>query len=78
MKPLIFEKDGKRLATLTPQEGKLDEVFSALADYYEKDSSQKRKIKSALSYPIMLGVMAIGIVILMLVFVLFTEIIISN
>ena len=50
--------------------GKLDAVFSALADYYEKDSAQKRKIKSALSYPIMLGVMAIGIVILMLVFVI--------
>ncbi len=50
--------------------GKLDDVFSALADYYEKDSAQKRKIKSALSYPIMLGVMAIGIVILMMVFVI--------
>ena len=50
--------------------GKLDDVFSALADYYEKDSAQKRKIKSALSYPIMLGVMAVGIVILMMVFVI--------
>ena len=50
--------------------GKLDEVFSALADYYEKDAAQKRKIKSALSYPIMLAVMAVGIVILMMVFVI--------
>ena len=28
MKPLIIEKDGKRIATLTPQEGKADEVFT--------------------------------------------------
>ena len=28
MKPLILEKDGKRIATLTPQEGKADEVFT--------------------------------------------------
>ena len=28
MKPLIFTKDGKRIATLTPQEGKQDEVFT--------------------------------------------------
>ena len=28
MKPLVFTKDGKRIATLTPQEGKQDEVFT--------------------------------------------------
>ena len=28
MKPLIFEKNGKRIATLTPQDGRLDEVFT--------------------------------------------------
>ncbi len=50
--------------------GKLDEVLSALADYYERDAAIKRKTKSALSYPIMLGVMAIGIVFLMLIFVI--------
>ena len=49
--------------------GKMDQVFNSLADYYEKDSSIKRKTKSALSYPIMLGVMMIGIVVLMLTFV---------
>lgn len=50
--------------------GKLDSVFESLADYYEKDSEIKRKTKSALSYPLMLGGMMIGIIILMLVFVI--------
>ena len=49
--------------------GKLDEVFVALADYYENDASIKRKVRSALSYPIMLAVMTVGVVILMLAFV---------
>ena len=49
--------------------GKLDEVFVALADYYENDASIKRKVKSALAYPIMLVIMTIGVVVLMLAFV---------
>ena len=49
--------------------GKLDKVFASLAEYYEQDTAIKRKTMSALSYPIMLGVMAIGIVILMLTFI---------
>lgn len=49
--------------------GKLDKVFISLADYYESDSAIKRKIKSALAYPLMLAVMTIAIVILMLAFV---------
>ena len=49
--------------------GKLESVFIALADYYESDSKIKRKIKGALAYPMMLGVMTIAIVALMLAFV---------
>ncbi len=49
--------------------GNLDEVFSSLADYYERDSAIKRKTKSALSYPIMLAIMTVGITILMFVFI---------
>ena len=50
--------------------GKLDNVLSSLADYYENDASIKRKTKSAFSYPIMLLCMTVGIVVLMLVFVI--------
>lgn len=49
--------------------GKLDTVFTSLADYYEKDSTIKRKFKSAISYPLMLFGMTIGILILMLALV---------
>ena len=50
--------------------GKLDIVFNSLADYYEKDAAIRRKRNSALAYPIMLGVLTIGIVVLMLLFVI--------
>lgn len=49
--------------------GRLDSVFVALADYYETDASIKRKVKSAMAYPMMLLGMTIGIVILMLTFI---------
>ena len=49
--------------------GKLDTVFNSLADYYETDARIKKKVKSALSYPIMLSVLMVGIVILMLVYI---------
>ncbi len=49
--------------------GKLDEVFESLANYYESDEKVKRKVKSALSYPLMLLIMTVAIVILMLSFV---------
>ena len=50
--------------------GKLDRVMNSLADYYERDSAIKKKTKSAFSYPIMLGSMTIGIVVVMLAFVI--------
>ncbi len=50
--------------------GKLDLVLKALADYYEKDSYLRRKRKSAMSYPLLLLGMTVGIVILMLLFVI--------
>lgn len=49
--------------------GKLDTVLNALADYYESETDLRRKAKSALSYPMMLAGMTLGIVILMLTLV---------
>jgi len=49
--------------------GKLDVVLRSLADYYEKDAELRRKVKSALSYPMMLAGMTVGIVVLMLTLV---------
>jgi len=50
--------------------GKMEMVFSSLADYYESDRAIKGKVKSALSYPLMLLGMTVGIVILMMLVVI--------
>ena len=49
--------------------GKMELVFSSLADYYESDATIKGKVKSALSYPMMLLAMTVGVVILMMLVV---------
>jgi type IV pilus assembly protein PilC len=49
--------------------GNMETVFSSLADYYESDRAIKAKVKSALSYPMMLLGMTVGIVILMMLVV---------
>ena len=49
--------------------GKLDTVFISLANYYESDAALRRKVKSALSYPLLLLGMTVAIAILMLAFV---------
>lgn len=49
--------------------GKMEMVFTSLADYYEKDAAIKGKVKSALSYPMMLLAMTVGVVILMMLVV---------
>ena len=49
--------------------GKLDVVCNALADFYEKDQQNKQKLKSALSYPMMLLGLTFVIAIVMLVFI---------
>ena len=49
--------------------GKLDMVLTALADYYEKDSQLRSKIKGAMAYPSMLAGMTVAIVVLMLALV---------
>ena len=49
--------------------GKLDIVLSSLADYYESDAAIRRKAKSALAYPIILGILTFAILILMMVFI---------
>lgn len=49
--------------------GKLEFVFESLANYYESDAATRRKVKSALSYPLMLMGMTVAITILMLSYV---------
>ncbi len=62
----VFPEFFRSMVFVGEASGKLEIVFNSLADYYETDSAIKRKVKSALSYPITLLIMTVGIVILML------------
>jgi len=66
----VFPEFFRSMVCVGEVSGKLDGVLNALADYYERESALKRKTKSAFSYPIMLAIMTVGIVILMLTFVI--------
>ena len=50
--------------------GSIDKVLVEVADYYESDSKARAKMRSALVYPAVLIVMAIGIIVLMVVFII--------
>jgi type IV pilus assembly protein PilC len=49
--------------------GKLDEVLTRLADQLQKDYELNSRVKNALTYPVVVTIALIGIMILMLVFV---------
>lgn len=50
--------------------GKLDHVMVKLADQFEKDVKLKAKIKSAMTYPIVLMLLSIGVVLILVIKVL--------
>lgn len=59
-----------RSVSVGEQTGELGIIFSQIADYMEKESDFKKGLKSALTYPIIVSVLAIGVVILLVNFVL--------
>ena len=67
--PQVFPEFFRSMVYVGEMSGKMEIVFSSLADYYESDTAIKKKAKSAMSYPLMLMCMTVGVVILMLVFV---------
>lgn len=50
--------------------GQIDKVLVAVADYFESDSKIRAKTKSALTYPVVLIIMALAIIVLMVVFII--------
>ena len=50
--------------------GKLSETLEASANYLEKRSDFRRKIKSAFAYPIIVGVMCFGVISALVIFVI--------
>lgn len=50
--------------------GNLELVLTNLADYYEKEVAISRKVKGALTYPIAMGVLLLGVILLFLLIVI--------
>lgn len=50
--------------------GILEECFDRLADHFEKEHAVSQKVKSAMTYPTIVSVVAVGVVTFMVVFVL--------
>jgi type IV pilus assembly protein PilC len=65
--PKIFDELYTNLVTAGEVGGVLDTILNRLSAYLEKADSLKRKVKSAMVYPITVLVVAIGVVILLLV-----------
>ena len=42
----------------------MDTILNQMADYYEHDYKIRRKIRSAMTYPVILGVLTVAVVIL--------------
>ncbi len=50
--------------------GILEECFDRLADHFEKESAVSQKVRSAMTYPIIVSIVAVGVLVFMVVFVL--------
>lgn len=66
----VFPNFFRSMLYIGEQSGKMDMVLESLADYYERDCQLKKKTKSALSYPIMMACLLVGIILLMLLFII--------
>lgn len=64
--PLFF----RNMIQIGEKSGKLDIIFIRLAEYYEKESKTKTKVKQALAYPIFLLCLAVGVFAVIALFVM--------
>jgi len=68
--PSVFDTLYVSMVKAGEMGGVLDEVLERLASFKEKDYSLKKKVKSALTYPVVILVMALGIVFFLVNFIL--------
>lgn len=68
--PSIFPEFLRNMIQIGEAAGTLDSIMDQMANYYENEDRINRKVKSAMTYPAILGVMTIGVVILLMVMVL--------
>ncbi|TWT09014.1 type II secretion system F family protein [Planomicrobium sp. CPCC 101079] len=64
--PKIFEPLTVNLIKAGEMSGNIDESLDRLADHYEKAYQTRQKVISAMSYPLVVGFLAIGVVIFLL------------
>ena len=69
MYPAIFDDLYIAMIRAGEQSGKLDVILRQLVTYIEKSAKIKSQIKSAMAYPIIILVVAIGVITLLLAFV---------
>jgi type IV pilus assembly protein PilC len=66
----LFPEFMKNMIAVGEASGALDTILNQMADYYEHDYKIRRKIRSAMTYPVILGVLTVAVVILLMVAVL--------
>ncbi|PSL35147.1 type IV pilus assembly protein PilC [Planomicrobium soli] len=64
--PKIFEPLTINLVRAGELSGNIDESLDRLATHYDKAYQTRQKVKSAMSYPIVVGILAIGVVVFLL------------
>jgi len=67
--PSVFKTVFVHMVRAGEVSGKLDEMLERLAVFYEKEHHTKAKVKSAMIYPAVMGVMTVAVVTMMMLFV---------
>lgn len=77
--PKTFPTFFRNMVEIGEKSGKLEETFANLSEYYANAAASKRKIRSALSYPIFLICLAFGVIALLALYIIpmFNEIFID-
>ena len=68
--PNVFPEFLRNMIRVGEASGTLDDIMDQMANYYENEDRINRKVKSAMTYPTILAVMTVGVVILLMVMVL--------
>ncbi|MFH1639400.1 MAG: type II secretion system F family protein [Chloroflexota bacterium] len=68
--PSIFPQMYHRAIAAGEQGGNLDVILRNMADFLERSINTKKKIKAAMTYPIIISVMAVVVVLILVTFVL--------
>ena len=68
--PEMFPEFMQNMVKVGEASGSLDTVLNRLADYYENDHKIRRKVKGAMTYPMILGILTVAVVVLLMVLVL--------